>query len=443
MTHKHEPKLLTKELSTSSLAAVKDSASSKQDSPHANFNEEINLSESTNFNQSCSEDIQSHIIASDAVSQYVNDSDNIELSELNFSLALAIASQNHNESLSFDEPFQLDESFKLDSKITQSNYSSAKDIGTVSKFKTIRKSLTLTVFMVAIAHILAFVILLVLAEQTVNIFVEIATSKQENQTETKEINAYFITAEQLDSLINQDTSASDVNETQIDNTATEPQDNAITIQDAVKEEVIEERVDDATSVETKINTVNLPEMNSSDNQLIEVKEIYEINTIIETKEDFNWANIDSMYLQQEKDDDVSSHLFKDKELNQHLFTGTNAVKHQVLKNLNQQALNTLISQQAHLATSKSGASLSELTPEMFDIEIIEIEDKRQATTLDHRLDPNRIMKHGETCYRIVPLPTQINPHAEGLGFAEPCDSAKMKQALSKAIQNRLSKVQLP
>ncbi|PMG81073.1 hypothetical protein BCU84_00165 [Shewanella sp. 10N.286.51.B7] len=443
MTHKHEPKLLTKELSTSSLAAVKDSASSKQNSPHANFNEEINLSESTNFNQSFSEDIQSHIIASDAVSQYVNDSDNIALSELNLSLALAIASQNRNESLSFDEPFQLDESFKLDSKITRSNYSSAKDIGTVSKFKTIRKSLTPTVFMVAIAHILAFVILLVLAEQTVNIFVEIATSKQENQTETKEINAYFITAEQLDSLINQDTSASDVNETQIDHTATEPQDNAITIQDAVKEEVIEERVDDATSVETKINTINLPVKNSSDNQLIEVKEIYEINTIIETKEDFNWANVDSMYLQQEKDDDLSSHLFKDIKLNQHLFTGTNAVKHQVLKNLNQQALNTLISQQAHLATSKSGASLSELTPEMFDIEIIEIEDKRQATTLDHRLDPNRIMKHGETCYRIVPLPTQINPHAEGLGFAEPCDSAKMKKALGKAIQNRLSKVQLP
>ncbi|MDO6613367.1 hypothetical protein Q4601_13775 [Shewanella sp. 1_MG-2023] len=441
MTHKHEPKLLTKELSTSSLAAVKDSASSKQDSAHANFNDAINLSESTNFNQSCSEDIQSHIIASDAVSQFVNDSDNIELSELN--LPIAITSQNHNESLNFDEPFQLDESFKLDSKITRSNYSSAKDIGTVSKFKTIRKSLTLTVFMVAITHILAFFILLVLAEQTVNIFVEIATSKQENQTETKEINAYFITAEQLDGLINQDTSASDVNETQIDHTATEPQDNAITIQDAVKEEVIEERVDDATSVETKINTVNLPEMNSSDNQLIEVKEIYEINTIIETKEDFNWANIDSMYLQQEKDDDVSSHLFKDIKLNQHLFTGTNTVKHQVLKNLNQQALNTLISQQAHLATSKSGASLSELTPEMFDIEIIEIEDKRQATTLDHRLDPNRIMKHGETCYRIVPLPTQINPHAEGLGFAEPCDSAKMKKALSKAIQNRLSKVQLP
>ncbi|MEZ9141549.1 MULTISPECIES: hypothetical protein [unclassified Shewanella] len=443
MTHKHEPKLLTKELSTSSLAAVKDSASSKQDSAHANFNDAIYLSESTNFNQSCSEDIQSHIIASDAVSQFVNDSDNIELSELNLSLALAITSQNHNESLNFDEPFQLDESFKLDSKITRSNYSSAKDIGTVYKFKTIRKSLTLTVFMVAIAHILAFFILLVLAEQTVNIFVEIATSKQENQTETKEINAYFITAEQLDGLINQDTSASDVNETQIDHTATEPQDNAITIQDAVKEEVIEERVDDATSVETKINTVNLPEKNSSDNQLIEVKEIYEINTIIETKEDFNWANVDSMYLQQEKDDDVSSHLFKDTKLNQHLFTGTNAVKHQVLKNLNQQALNTLISQQAHLATSKSGASLSELTPEMFDIEIIEIEDKRQATTLDHRLDPNRIMKHGETCYRIVPLPTQINPHAEGLGFAEPCDSAKMKKVLGKAIQNRLSKVQLP
>ncbi|WP_153914547.1 hypothetical protein [Shewanella sp. TC10] len=431
MTHKHEPKLSTRELSTSSLAAEMDNASSKQDSPYANFN------------QSCSEDIQSNIIASDAVSQFVNDSDNIEFSELNLSLALAIASQNHNESLSFDEPFQLDESFKLDSEITRANYSFAKDIGTISKFKTIGKALTPTVFMVAIAHVLAFVILLVLAEQTVNIFVEIATSKQENQTETKEINAYFITAEQLDSLINQDTSASDVNETQIIHTVNEPQDNANTIQDAVKEKVIEEQVDDATSVETKINAVNLPEKDSPDNQLSEVKEIHEINTIIETNADFNWANVDSMYLQQEKDDDLSSHLFKDTKLNQNLFTGTNAVKHQVLKNLNEQALNTLISQQAHLATSKSGASLSELTPEMFDIEIIEIEDKRQATTLDHRLDPNRIMKHGETCYRIVPLPTQINPHAEGLGFAEPCDSAKMKKALSKAIQNRLSKVQLP
>ncbi len=90
-----------------------------------------------------------------------------------------------------------------------------------------------------------------------------------------------------------------------------------------------------------------------------------------------------------------------------------------------------------------GASLSEMTPEMPQYQVNIIEDKTQATTLDHRLDPNRRVKIGDTCYKVVKLGTQINPHAEGLGFAEPCDPVSpTKHALDAAISKRLSQMKL-
>jgi hypothetical protein len=90
-----------------------------------------------------------------------------------------------------------------------------------------------------------------------------------------------------------------------------------------------------------------------------------------------------------------------------------------------------------------GASLSEMTPEMPRYQVKIIEDKTQPSTLNHRLDPNRRVKIGDTCYKVVNLSTQINPHGEGLGFGKPCDPVHpTKRAIDAAISHRLSQMKI-
>ena len=371
-----------------------------------------------------------------------------------------------------------DLSLAISSLRAVSNYSSRSSSVLVenhSLASRLKQTLSLSVLLVTIVHLAGFLLLLILAEQTVDVFVEIAKVKQQEhidspiqaQLENKEINAYFITAKQLAAMspatqpesTPEQTSEKALAETSEQSpevnsestpliTPTKPQEN-IPLDTEVKPVTLEQVIEQtslpaAPKGEVKIEKVTVDELINDEpmnDELINDKTLNISSSKLDTE--FNWSSVDSMYLQESKDEAIHSHLFNNNELSDSQFNVLNSATSNVLKNLNQQALKTLVSQQGHLATSGDGASLSELTPEMFDIEIIEIEDKRQATTLDHRLDPNRIMKHGDTCYRIVPLPTQINPHAEGLGFAEPCDSARMKKALNKAIQNRLSKVQLP
>jgi hypothetical protein len=92
-----------------------------------------------------------------------------------------------------------------------------------------------------------------------------------------------------------------------------------------------------------------------------------------------------------------------------------------------------------MEASAYGSTLSEMTPEMPRYKVQIIEDNTQPTTLNHRLDPNRRVKKGDTCYKVVKLGTQVNPYAEGLGFAEPCDPVSpTKRAVDAAISNRLS-----
>ncbi|WP_285162698.1 hypothetical protein [Shewanella goraebulensis] len=334
----------------------------------------------------------------------------------------------------------------------------------------LKQILSPSVIFVTIIHVAGFLLLLLLAEQTVDVFVEIAKARQEDkidssiqsQLENNEINAYFISAEQL-AAISQATKHKITPEQTPQKTPAETSepsaevnsDSATTIaaikaleniplDTEVKPVALEQVIEQAPLPAAPIEEVIIEKVTVDELSNVEPINDKTINTAPSKLDtEFNWSSVDSMYLQEPKDEAVHSHLFNKNELSDSQFNVLNSATSNVLQNLNQQALQTLVSQQARRATSGDGASLSELTPEMFNIEIIEIEDKRQATTLDHRLDPNRIMKHGDTCYRIVPLPTQINPHAEGLGFAEPCDSARMKKALNRAIQNRLSKVQLP
>ncbi|MFC1519689.1 hypothetical protein ACFL6Z_08205 [Pseudomonadota bacterium] len=326
---------------------------------------------------------------------------------------------------------------------------------------------------VAGLHVVLVFMLFSLADNTISHFVEIsreqavkaATSESNNQ----EIKAYFLTAEQItqlaktlpseQALIEEVVSEVITNEEIIDQIISNKQSTnkvvdtssiapavATSPKDTVNQKAISPKPIDQKDIDQK--AVN--------QKPIDYKPIIEKLPIAEAVQaethQFDWSSVDSMYLQQQKDSS-NEHLFKPQLFNETIseantitsdnLSAINQASHSFINKLNQQQVNQQISQQAHLATSVSGASTSELTPEMDDIELIVIEDKRQPTTLNHRLDPNRIVKIGETCHRLVALPTQINPYAEGLDLGHPCEGGKTKKALNNAIQQRLSKLKLP
>lgn len=106
----------------------------------------------------------------------------------------------------------------------------------------------------------------------------------------------------------------------------------------------------------------------------------------------------------------------------------------------EQALDDLVIEQADKFTRKS--NISEMSPEMEVLFVPNADDFGGTTSLDLPLDPNRIVRKGDTCYRVVRLGTQINPNAENLGFPINCSGKKINQAIDDAIQSRLNKMML-
>ncbi|MGI2208402.1 hypothetical protein ACROAD_08955 [Shewanella baltica] len=106
----------------------------------------------------------------------------------------------------------------------------------------------------------------------------------------------------------------------------------------------------------------------------------------------------------------------------------------------EQALDDLVIKQADKFTRKS--NMSEMSPEMEVLFVPNADDFGGTTSLDLPLDPNRIVRKGDTCYRVVRLGTQINPNAENLGFPINCSGKKINQAIDDAIQSRLNKMML-
>ncbi|MGI2135291.1 hypothetical protein [Shewanella baltica] len=106
----------------------------------------------------------------------------------------------------------------------------------------------------------------------------------------------------------------------------------------------------------------------------------------------------------------------------------------------EQALDDLVIEQADKFTRKS--NMSEMSPEMEVLFVPNANDFGGTTSLDLPLDPNRIVRIGDTCYRVVRLGTQINPNAENLGFPINCSGKKINQAIDDAIQSRLNKMML-
>lgn len=84
-------------------------------------------------------------------------------------------------------------------------------------------------------------------------------------------------------------------------------------------------------------------------------------------------------------------------------------------------------------------TLSEMDGEMIELQLPVEDEWLSAKTLDHKLDPNRIVRQGNTCYRVVKTPNPINPHAENLGYPFRCDGDSVAAALKRAIAKRVYK----
>lgn len=106
----------------------------------------------------------------------------------------------------------------------------------------------------------------------------------------------------------------------------------------------------------------------------------------------------------------------------------------------EQALDALVIEQADKFTRKS--NMSEMSPEMEVLFVPNADDFGGTTSLDLPLDPNRIVRKGDTCYRVVQVGTQVNPNAENLGFPINCSGKKINQVIDDAIQSRLNKMML-
>ncbi len=104
---------------------------------------------------------------------------------------------------------------------------------------------------------------------------------------------------------------------------------------------------------------------------------------------------------------------------------------------NDQRLDNLVKDSADQFTQIK--TLSEMDGEMIILQLPEVDTWSEAKTLDNALDPNRVVKQGDTCYRIVKTPNPINPHAENLGYPFRCDGDSVVESLKRAIAKRTYK----
>ncbi|MCG9756887.1 hypothetical protein L1D40_16965 [Shewanella insulae] len=102
----------------------------------------------------------------------------------------------------------------------------------------------------------------------------------------------------------------------------------------------------------------------------------------------------------------------------------------------QSRLDELVERAANNAIQKK--SMSEMDGEMRGLVLPKENEYETAITLDSKLDPNRIVKIGDTCYRVVSVATPINPHGENLGFPFKCGGDKVKQAIKDSLDKHLS-----
>ncbi len=103
-----------------------------------------------------------------------------------------------------------------------------------------------------------------------------------------------------------------------------------------------------------------------------------------------------------------------------------------------QALSSMAKASASAYTARR--SLSEMDGEMAILEGGSDYDITKEQTLDHQFDPNRIVRIGDTCYRVVKLGDPINSHKENLGYPFFCGEDQVQQSIDKGIADHLSRM---
>ncbi|MCH1923814.1 hypothetical protein L9G74_11310 [Shewanella sp. C32] len=92
---------------------------------------------------------------------------------------------------------------------------------------------------------------------------------------------------------------------------------------------------------------------------------------------------------------------------------------------------------ADYATSVSKQGFSDMTAKPKSLQLPQQTLSERDGSLDAALDPNRIVKVGSTCYRVVKTPTQLNPYAENLGFPFKCGQTDDEKLLEASLKARI------
>ena len=84
-------------------------------------------------------------------------------------------------------------------------------------------------------------------------------------------------------------------------------------------------------------------------------------------------------------------------------------------------------------------SVSEMTPQMKQEWLPERKTAADKKTLDHRLDPNRIVREGHVCRRVVKIIDPIGGDKESLGYPFKCGKTDQEKALAASLEKYIKK----
>ncbi|CAM3348840.1 hypothetical protein SHVI106290_09960 [Shewanella violacea] len=149
------------------------------------------------------------------------------------------------------------------------------------------------------------------------------------------------------------------------------------------------------------------------------------------------SNPETAYPQSKSANFFSSEPESNDERDKLIISNFSSSTQKYLSRQREEALGELVVKQANQYSQTK--TLSEMDGEMIILKLPKVDTWSNAQSLDNGLDPNRIVKQGDTCYRIVQTPTQIDPHAESLGYAFRCDGDSLVAALKRAIAKRVHK----
>ncbi|WP_133408522.1 hypothetical protein [Parashewanella tropica] len=85
-------------------------------------------------------------------------------------------------------------------------------------------------------------------------------------------------------------------------------------------------------------------------------------------------------------------------------------------------------------------TLSEITPSVKPLWTPEAEKLEDKALIHSVLDPNRIIKKGHICHRVIKIGNKLKPDSEILGYPFKCGESDTDIALKEALQNRMQNI---